>query len=145
MNFDVEAKSIAKKIEDSLSGAGIFFRIFFRGKSESSLAAKIENNPGKYGDGKKIQDLIGIRVCLYFSDDVELAKQLICGVFEYDKDSSTIDKPEKTEFGPTRFNLIYRMPPEMINSIGDGEYLAKYVDYTFEVQLRTICLKVGMK
>jgi putative GTP pyrophosphokinase len=137
MNYESEAKMVAKRIEDILNSAGIFFRIFHRGKNIQSLKRKIDSNPGKYGKFKKIQDLIGIRVCLYFSDDISLAKDLICNKFQYDPDSSSIDLPEKTEFGPTRYNLIFHIPKEISQSL-DKSTFDDVIDTTFELQIRTI-------
>lgn len=138
MRFDTEARTITRQIEDALNAAGLFFRIFYRGKSEESLLGKIKKSPGKYGSGKKIQDLIGIRVCVYFGDDIALVKYLISQKFEYDHVSSTIDLPEKTEFGPTRFNLIFKLPEEVSLSMYIPKELQDSLDHTFEVQIRTI-------
>lgn len=138
MIFDVEARAIAKNIEEILGGVGIFFRIFYRGKSSDSLQKKIDKNPGKYGESKKIQDLIGIRVCLYFSDDIDLVKDLISKKFEYDHSSSTIDLPGETEFGPTRYNLIFKLPDALKQAMEVPASIRPVVDLTFEVQIRTV-------
>jgi len=138
MNYDSEAKSVARRVEDILNSAGIFFRIFHRGKSYNSLRKKIDSNPGKYGAQKKIQDIIGIRICLYFSDDIRLAKDLVCGKFNYSAECSSIDIPEKTEFGPTRYNLIFQIPDEINRSMVIPEEVSPMIDRTFELQIRTI-------
>ncbi|MGK5041596.1 hypothetical protein ACQ4WQ_14740 [Janthinobacterium sp. GB1R12] len=138
MNYESEAKTLAAKIDNILNSAGLFFRTFHRGKSSNSLERKIKKNPGKYGPNKKIQDLIGIRVCLYFSDDIELAKSLLCNNFEYDSNSSTIDLPEITKFGPTRYNLIFKIPSEIFDSVSISPAIHGMIDQTFEVQIRTI-------
>lgn len=138
MNFESEAKSISRQVEHILNCAGIFFRIFHRGKSLGSLQQKIQKNPGKYGDGKKIQDIVGIRVCLYFSDDIDLAKELVCKKFKYSEESSSIDLPEKTQFGPTRYNLIFSIPEDISRSMSLPQSMERIVDETFELQIRTI-------
>jgi putative GTP pyrophosphokinase len=138
MNYESEAKAIARRIEEILNSAGIFFRIFQRGKSQHSLQRKIEKNPGKYGFEKKIKDILGIRICLYFSDDINLAKDLICKKFKYSAESSSIDIPDKTEFGPTRYNLIFEIPRDLIQSLQIPLAMLPMVDKTFELQIRTI-------
>jgi putative GTP pyrophosphokinase len=138
MNFEIEAKLISRRIEDILNSAGLFFRIFSRGKSVNSIRRKIQKNPGKYGEKKKIQDIIGIRVCLYFSDDIKLAKDLICKKFVYSAESSSIDIPQNTEFGPTRYNLIFKNPQDVSESIQFPAEIEKVIDNTFELQIRTI-------
>lgn len=138
MSFEVEAKNIAKTIEDALSRIGIFHRIFFRGKSLESIKDKINRSPGKYGKGKKIQDIIGIRICLYFSDDIDISKQIIDSLYIQNIPSSTIDKPDQDQFGPTRYNLIYNTPDEIDFKIHNTEINHSIIDNTFEVQIRTI-------
>ena len=56
-------------IEMYLQKAGLYFRIFGRIKSPASIAEKIKRK-GYCKTGGHMQDLIGIRIALYFSDDV---------------------------------------------------------------------------
>lgn len=138
MSYESEAKTLARLVEGILNSAGIFFRIFQRGKSHQSLMRKIDNNPGKYGEDKKIQDIIGVRVCLYFSDDIDIAKELICQKFKYSPESSSIDLPKKTEFGPTRYNLIFKIPSGIAHGMDMPAKMEGVIDNTFELQIRTI-------
>lgn len=133
---------IARKIHDSivndLTRIGLLFRVFYRSKSAYSIARKLENNPGKYTpEGKKIQDLYGIRVALYFSDDLPLAQKALKNSFEYDHASSSIDENNINKFSATRCNLIFRLPIELVE---ESSVLASnnLIDKTFEVQFRTI-------
>ena len=134
----ITTQRISKSVENTLSECGIIFRIFSRQKSEESIKAKIEKNPEKYGDTKKIQDIIGIRIALYFPDDIEIAKSILCKKFNYLPNDSTIDTPTDDTFSATRYNLILSLPPELSikNSI-ESKYTSM-VDETFEVQIRTI-------
>lgn len=132
------SKEIHKKIEKELSRIGILFRVFSRIKTTKSLETKINKVKGKYSqDGKKIQDIFGVRVALYFPDDREIAQIAIEKVFDIDKISSTIDMPNHSSFEATRHNLIFKLTDELIKDciICQKEPL---VDTTFEVQLRTI-------
>lgn len=138
MNFENEARSVARAIDEVLSGVGIFFRTFHRGKSGDSLRRKVFSNPGKYGTHKKIQDIIGVRVCVYFTEDIPLVKYLLSKKFEYDHESSTIDLPNNTKFGPTRYNLIFKLPENIANSLEVPSSFEGVVDKTFEVQIRTV-------
>ncbi|MFM5858497.1 hypothetical protein ACET53_04285 [Aeromonas veronii] len=135
-------ESIARQIHDiidkELTRAGLLFRVFYRAKTKHSIESKINNNPGKYTpDGKKIQDLYGIRVALYFSDDSSLAQNAIKNIFEYDHSSSAIDKNEINLFAATKCNLIFKLSRDLIeqSSILSTNPL---IDKTFEVQFRTI-------
>ena len=63
------AASLTSCISDTLEKCGLMFRIFSRVKSESSIRHKLEV---KYASKRiKIQDMIGIRIVVYFQDDVD--------------------------------------------------------------------------
>ncbi len=85
---------------------------------------------------KKLQDLIGIRIVLYYMDDVPICKvprgRLILLLKRLDEDI-----PKVNEFNPIRMNYVCRMPDE-ISSAFPSELWEKYrIDKTFEVQVRT--------
>jgi ppGpp synthetase/RelA/SpoT-type nucleotidyltranferase len=132
------AEEMRREIEDMLSSVGILFRVFARGKDPSSLSSKLMREPGKYQlGGKLIQDSIGIRIALYFPDDIPIVKSILESRFECDKSASTIDRPESDQFSVTRYNLVFRLKNETADSftrIRGKDPL----DSTFEVQLRSI-------
>lgn len=135
---DAIARRIHDTIEDELIRAGLLFRVFFRAKTKHSIDKKILNNPNKYTPGgKKIQDLYGIRVALYFSDDSILAQNAIKNIFTYDHESSSIDSNNVDKFAATRCNLIFKLTDELAE---ESQVLStnNLVDKTFEVQFRTI-------
>lgn len=64
------AALLTSDISKSLSKCGLMFRIFSRVKTESSIRHKLEV---KYANKKtRIQDMIGIRIVVYFQDDVDV-------------------------------------------------------------------------
>lgn len=135
---DKIARQIHDIIENELTRAGLLFRVFYRAKTKLSIENKIQKNPEKYTEnGKKIQDLYGIRVALYFADDSNLAQLAIKNLFVYDHESSSIDNAEIDKFSATRCNLIFKLSEELVS---DSSILASnlLVDKTFEVQFRTI-------
>lgn len=130
-------KKLHENIERYLSEAGLLFRVFSRVKSAESLSLKIERGDGKYGENKKIQDLFGVRVVLYFPDDVDIAQEVIKNRYEYRDESSTIDVPTKELFNATRYNLIFKLPEhqsEQSMTLENNDL----IDNTFEVQIRTV-------
>lgn len=142
MNFEYAAVEIHRDIERSLLRAGLLCRVFSRGKSISSLRSKLEavNEDGtkKYSpDGKKIQDAIGVRVVLYFSDDILLAENIISNNFEKSDGDCTVDIPGGSVFSATRYNLVYKLPGDIKNNLL-SEIGGRAIDTTFEVQVRTI-------
>ena len=124
-------------IDDELSRVGLFFRVFSRVKSSQSAYKKIQSKGIDYYNGKTkfIRDIIGIRVILYFSDDVSIVRACLEDMFELIE--HTVDENEETRFAPTRVNLIFRLKRELLKEFADVTN-DKIIDSTFEVQLRTI-------
>lgn len=127
---------IEEKIRSKLDEIGLLYRMFYRVKDSSSLEHKISSDP-KYGISKKIQDLIGIRVVLYFKDDIEIARAIISSCYiEREKDVS-IDEASKSEFKAIRYNIVYSLDDETceVLNLPEGH---KTIDSTFELQIRTV-------
>lgn len=132
------AEEVRRDIEDLLSGVGLLFRVFARGKDSASLKSKIEKTPGKYSlAGKLVQDVIGVRVALYFPDDIAIVKSILESRYIIDRSASTIDTPESDEFSVTRYNLVFKLPSELAENFSRISRGAP-VDASFEVQLRSI-------
>lgn len=132
------AEEIRRDIEELLSGVGLLFRVFARGKSSVSLERKLQKEPGKYSiSGKLIQDVIGVRVALYFPDDISIVKSILESKFKLNPSASTIDAPGSDQFSVTRYNLVFHLP---IESTENFKRINKDtpIDTTFEVQLRSI-------
>lgn len=132
------ADTLRREIEVSLARLGLLFRVFARAKSPYSIDSKLQRKGASYSAaGKKIQDLFGARVALYFPDDSKLAQDTLKKCFECDEDSSTVDEPGHATFGPTRCNLVFRLPS---NIASQSEVLSAnpLIDSTFEVQFRTV-------
>lgn len=132
------ADSIRKEIEQELVAIGLLCRVFGRGKSEASMRAKLSADPGKYtADGKLVQDAIGIRVVLYFHEDVQIVDAILRRKYVCDEASSTIDKPVDNVFSVSRYNLVFRLPEEYFRDIAMPSESFP-IDRAFEVQIRTI-------
>lgn len=136
--FKFIAEEVRRQIEIQLMSGGLLCRVFGRGKSDTSLAAKLLKGKEKYGVNKKlIQDAIGIRTALYFSDDIEIARKIISANFKIREKDSTIDRPAGDEFSVTRYNLIYEIPDHQKDSMR-REIGSDPIDFTFEVQIRSV-------
>jgi len=132
------AEDLRREVEQFLHRVGILCRVFARGKDSRSLEDKLVREQGKYSiGGKLIQDAIGVRVAVYFSEDVEIVASLLTRKFSHKADSSTVDLPKTDQFAVTRHNLIFEVPEYLADgmqrSIGK-----RPIDATFEVQLRSI-------
>lgn len=137
MQYTLEdiTKILSSEISSSLSRCGLMFRIFSRVKSESSTRKKLE---GKYSDRKsKLQDMIGIRIVVYFQDDVDvLALYYSIG----DVVKKAIDEFDSSTFRPQRLNITNRIPEDMVDDFLAAlpEEWRDRVDPTYEIQIRTV-------
>lgn len=135
-------KELKEHIEQKLNKVGMYFHIFARVKEAGSLCQKLIRKDAEYKrKNKKLQDLIGIRIVLYYSDDIPICRNIIETLFQVRKDDCAVDKPNIDEFRPVKLNLICEIPD------GDEKYIERIprelwenyrIDQTFEVQIRTI-------
>ena len=133
-------KNIVDDLHDKLSQSGIMYRIFSRVKSTESINKKMGKKADKYRcENKKLQDLLALRITLYFTDDVEIVHKFLKSCSNYVDEA--VDEKEVDTFKPTRLNLIMRVPNNlkmhMSTAIGDTNY-SDLIDDTYEIQIRTI-------
>ena len=138
----MELEDIAKLLENELARrvrkSGMMFRIFSRVKSVESLGHKMEIKGDRYLSGKaKIQDMIGLRFVLYFTDDVE-AMSIFFG--SEDLVEASIDELDLATFCPQRLNLTKSIPQQFVEDFRRclPKAYAQYIDDTYEVQIRTV-------
>ena len=121
-----------------ISKSGLMFRLFWRVKTIESIRHKMRIKGDSYLKGKaKMQDIIGLRIVVYFPDDVEvLSTYFGCG----DVVKESIDTPDDSTFRPQRLNITRILPEEYIDDFRNAlpqEY-ADVIDSTYEIQIRTI-------
>lgn len=136
MNPTAVMNDVASKIERRLTDVGLMFRLFKRTKSQQSLEIKLENDPD-YGLTKKIQDLIGLRVVLYFNDDIQTVRDILSNLYTEKSKDNSIDIMQNDQFKAVRFNIIYFLDEESIKTL-NLDNLSNKIDTTFELQIRTI-------
>ena len=135
-------REVAERLEadlaERLERSGLMHRLFMRVKTMRSIAHKMRMKGERYRQGTvRMQDIIGLRVVLYFPEDVDiLAFYLSCqGLVK-----QSIDEPDISTFRPRRLNLTKRIPEADIEAFREGlppEY-APFIDETYEIQIRTI-------
>jgi putative GTP pyrophosphokinase len=131
------AREVANEISSELERVGLFFRIFSRVKSSDSATTKIAKK--NYQESlKKLQDPIGVRVTLYFLDDLELATDALTDIYKDRIVDKTIDLPEEKMFHPKRINIVLRLSETHAKQVRLIRENPKYIDNTFELQLRTV-------
>lgn len=128
------SKDIERNITDLFDKCGLYYRIFSRCKSGQSAVKKIQLK--KYNEtGKKMQDLIGVRVALYFKDDIDVCVEILKS--NYNVIEIVRDQEKSDTFSPMRLNLVCQMP-ESVSEIISSDLWKFPIDKTFEIQVRTI-------
>ena len=146
-------REITEDLEEVLHKAGIFYRIFSRAKSGDSTMTKLKKKVNVYKqDGKKMRDIVGIRVVFYFIEDVDIFYQYLRQRDDFVEESNsneemTEDQKIKT-FAPIRLNLIFRMNDMQTETLkldlkefkdSKGNIIDRnLIDNTYEIQLRTV-------
>ncbi len=122
---------VAEKLDVIAKEAGVrVFATQHRVKSENSLAGKLIRNDGWYNSLGDLTDILGARVILYFSDDIDTVGRAVEQAFDIDWENST-DKREAIgadSFGYLSLHRICSLPE------GYSENLRKW---RFEIQIRT--------
>lgn len=119
--------------EDHLKKCGFFYRIFSRVKTNSSLYRKLERK--HYNEDEKIQDLLGMRINLYFQDDIRLCQDLFETCFELVE--WAVSQEDTKTFAPTKINGVFKLPENLAEEIGKSTWELP-IDQTFEIQIKTI-------
>lgn len=133
-------KEIVSELESLLNKSGIMYHIFYRAKSEASIKNKLELKADSYkSENKKMQDLLALRITLYFTDDVELIHEYLKSQPNFDSES--VDELEVDKFCPKRLNLVMRVPDSLkkdMRVVISNSDFPDLIDDTYEVQIRTI-------
>jgi len=125
---------LQRQIISLMDASAMFYRIFVRRKSKESTEYKIRKKG--YNESRKMQDLFGVRIVLYFKDDIPICRKLLEN--ELDVIDVTEDIEKETEFAPTRLNYVCRLPSQIRNQILSSFWETNPIDDTFEIQIRTI-------
>lgn len=136
---DIVKDDLLSIIEEKLKRAGFYYRIAYRVKAVDSMVNKLiykdYQSSGSENEDKKMQDLIGIRIMLYYVDDVAICRNLLDTLFASPGTWETTETNEY-EFRAMKVNGIFKLPAYLSKTIVNP-VLSDYVDDTFEVQVRT--------
>ena len=139
-NFDrfvkvpaVVEQDLKQIISDRMEQCGLYFRVFSRIKTAASMAKKFDRK--EYGEDHKLQDLVGVRINVYFDDDVDICRKIMEQTFEL-LEWSTSDRAED-EFKQIKLNGVFRLPEYLRAQISPATW-DMCIDDTFEIQLKTM-------
>ncbi len=129
----VVEKDLKRMISDRLEQCGLYFRVFSRIKTATSMARKFELK--EYGEERKLQDLVGVRINLYFDDDMDICKDIMERTF--DAVGWSTSQRNEDEFKPTKLNGVFRLPGYLKDEISSDTW-DMCIDDTFEIQIKTM-------
>ena len=108
---DIVKVDLLSILEEKLQKAGFYYRVAYRVKAVDSMVNKLifkdYRRKGTENEDKKMQDLIGIRIMLYFSDDLEICMRLLDTLFVEPGKWETTENNEY-EFKAMKVNGIFK-------------------------------------
>lgn len=136
------ASDIAEELKQKLDRCGFYYRIFSRQKSKQSIDRKLRLKGDEYrNSGKKMQDIIGIRIACYFREDINLIYHELLKLDTNIPENNSIDNFDDGTFRPQKLNMIFRMKEshstQLLDQLRNSEYI-DLIDATYEIQLRSI-------
>lgn len=139
INGNTADRELLSMISQGLNKAGIYYRIFARVKAAPSIVAKLIKKEDKYKNRKKgMQDIIGVRVALYYHDDILICKKILSNMFQLIPEDSEEDFPKADNFSPIRRNYVFYLPDDISEMFPQCLWKNYRIEKTFELQLRTI-------
>lgn len=104
-----------------------------RVKSEKSLAGKLERSAGWYSSFDELTDILGARVILFFSDEIDKVGKLVEESFSIDWENSSDKRAliQADSFGYLSLHYICFLSAE-------SGYPAELCGKKFEIQIRTV-------
>lgn len=136
---DIVVTDLVDIIEEKLNKSGMYYRIAHRVKAVDSMVDKMRMKQygvtGSENEHRKLQDLVGLRIILYYSDDMRICMDLLDTLFSKPGEWDTSENTDY-EFRAMKRNGVFRMPSYLWKSI-ENPALQDYIDDTFEIQIRT--------
>ncbi len=126
-------QDLRRIISDRLLQCGLYYRCFSRTKTAESMARKFEMKD--LSEEHKMQDLVGVRINLYFDDDVDICRDIMAQTFEVIEWSTS--KRGEDEFKPAKLNGVFRLPVYLKSEISPQTW-DMCIDDTFEIQIKTM-------
>lgn len=123
-------KDLESDVRCYLDRCGLFYKSFRRIKQPQSIKEKIENRKKEGRDNYVLQDLVGIRIVVYFKSDIELCEKIIQQHFHVLDISKDVEETDK--FKPLRINYVCELP-DKIERLFDDKIWTYPIDKSFEI------------
>lgn len=93
------ARDLHSTVSSELARLGLFCRVFYRVKDAQAAQKKKERK--SYGTQRRLQDAIGMRIALYFADDIDVTIDAVKRIFAGRYVDCTRDVPRPDSFCPS--------------------------------------------
>lgn len=134
--YELGEAKVRQLIKDLIRPQNIdIIQVESRTKTVESVRGKLERKPGRYAQLGDLTDLIGIRVIVYYLEDVERVKAFIRDTFAVDDENSTqFTSPRAADrFGYVSEHVVAQIGPDR-SKLPEWQMLA---GIKFEMQVRT--------
>ncbi len=135
--YQTFSTKINSLIEELLRSAGIHVHLIeSRTKEFDSFKEKLKRKKEAYHSLSDMTDLSGLRVIVYYPEDIEKVIKLIRSEFEIDEKNSIVkgDEFNSNEFGYKSFHIVFNISK---NRTTLSEW-RQYNDFKCEIQIRTV-------
>lgn len=122
-------------LKEKLDNFGIYYRIFSRVKTGASIENKLSQERYVKNPDKKIRDLFGVRIILYYQDDIPVCQKIFNDMLMNIRWKAS--ESDTNTFDAMKNNGTFELPG-FIRQIVMPELEGLRIEPTFEVQLRTV-------
>ncbi len=137
MTYERFAREAQHLLEKLLDESGVaHHKMESRVKSVESLERKISRPDRKYAELKDITDLVGLRVIVFFEEDIDVVAEIVLAAFAVDTENS-VDKRsavDPTKFGYKSLHFVVSMSDVRLGLPEN----AAYKGLVAEIQIRTV-------
>lgn len=122
-------------LREKLDNYGIYYRLFARIKSGDSIRRKLSEPRYVNDPNKKINDLFGLRLVLYYQDDIEVCQEILENMLINIRWKAS--ENTSNTFDATKNNGTFLLPG-FVQKIVDPTIKDLRINPHFEIQLRTV-------